>query len=128
MLVPALPVHPPATDVPVLRHSHRPGGGRSSRPVFLMKIGTKSVLFGAHAFWFHPFAVALGWWQLYGFPWHPALWLCFFFHDIGYIGKPNMDGKEGEMHPELGAFIVWALTWGSWKWHNVCAYHSRYYA
>lgn len=27
-----------------------------------MRIGTKSVLFGAHAFWIHPFFVALAWW------------------------------------------------------------------
>jgi hypothetical protein len=32
-----------------------------------MKIGTKSVLFGAHCFLVHWFFVALGWWKLYGF-------------------------------------------------------------
>lgn len=93
-----------------------------------MKVGTKSVLFGAHAFWYHPFAVALAWWNLYGFPWHPALWLCFFFHDIGYIGKPNMDGKEGEMHPFLGSDIVYWLTFGSKKWQVECVTHSRHVA
>lgn len=31
-----------------------------------MRLGTKSILFGAHAFWLHPFFVALGWLKLYG--------------------------------------------------------------
>lgn len=34
-----------------------------------MKIGTKSVLYGAHCFIIHPWFVALAWWKLYGFPW-----------------------------------------------------------
>ena len=53
-----------------------------------MKIGTRSVLFGAHAFWLHPWFVAAAWWKLYGFPWDPRLWVAFFLHDLGYFGKP----------------------------------------
>lgn len=71
-----------------------------------MKVGTKSVLFGVHAFWLHPFFVALAWWKLYGFPWDPRLWVAFFVHDIGYFGKPDMDGEEGETHVFLGAEIM----------------------
>jgi hypothetical protein len=71
-----------------------------------MKIGTKSVLFGAHCFLLHPWFVAAGWWKLYGFPWDPRLWVAFFVHDLGYIGKPNMDGHEGETHPLFGARIL----------------------
>lgn len=71
-----------------------------------MKIGTKSVIFGAHCFFIHPFFLALAWWKLYSFPWDIRLWFVFFLHDIGYLGKPNMDGEEGETHPELGAKIV----------------------
>lgn len=92
-----------------------------------MKIGTRSVLFGAHQFALHPLCLAIAWWRLYGFPWHPYLWLCFFVHDFGYIGKPNIDGKEGQTHPVLGADIVGRLT-GSWDWHFFCLYHSRHYA
>ena len=78
-----------------------------------MKIGTKSVLYGAHAFWLHPFCVAAAWWKLYGFPCDPRLWFAFFLHDIGYVGKPNMDGPEGEEHPRLGAAIMGFLfDWG----------------
>jgi hypothetical protein len=71
-----------------------------------MKIGTKSVLFGAHCFFLHPWFVAYAWWKLYGFPFDPRLWVAFFVHDLGYIGKPNMDGEEGEMHPYKGALIM----------------------
>lgn len=71
-----------------------------------MKIGTKSVLFGAHAFWLHPFFVALGWWKLYGFPWDPRLWVAFFVHDLGYWRMPDMDGEEGEKHPLWGAELA----------------------
>ena len=67
-----------------------------------MKVGTKSVLFGAHQFLIHPPFVALAWWKLYGFPFDPRLWVAFYVHDIGYLGKPNMDGSEGESHVELG--------------------------
>jgi hypothetical protein len=71
-----------------------------------MKIGTKSVLFGAHCWFIHPWFVALSWWKLYGFPNDVRLWVAFFVHDIGYIGLPNMDGREGEDHVFLGARIM----------------------
>jgi hypothetical protein len=104
-----------------------------------MKIGTKSVLFGAHQFLIHPWFVAWGWWTLYGFPFDPRLWVAFFVHDIGYIGKPNMDGPEGETHPRLGARVMSLL----FDWHRTFRFsdggpigewgifaltHSRYYA
>ena len=74
-----------------------------------MKIGTKSVLFGAHCFFLHPIFVFAAWYRLYGFPFDPRLWFCFFLHDIGYFGKPNMDGPEGETHVEFGANIMGKL-------------------
>lgn len=91
-----------------------------------MKVGTKSVLFGAHCFFIHPWFVALAWWKLYGFPWDPRLWVAFFVHDLGYIGKPNMDGEEGELHPFRGAFIMGAL-FGK-RWYEFTLYHSRFLA
>lgn len=91
-----------------------------------MTVGTKSVLFGAHCFFLHPFFVAYGWYKLYGVPLDPRLWFCFFLHDIGYIGKPNMDGPEGETHPLLGANIVRKLFGDTWG--DFCLYHSRFYA
>jgi hypothetical protein len=90
-----------------------------------MKTGTKSVLYGAHCFFLHPWFVAWGWWKLYGFPFDPRLWVAFFIHDLGYIGKPNMDGAEGETHPEFGARIMGIF--GS-HWGKFSLLHSRYYA
>jgi len=88
-----------------------------------MRIGTKSVLFGAHIFWLHPWFVAAAWWKLYGFPWDPRLWAAFFVHDIGYWGKPNMDGPEGEWHPAAGAALMAAFDRNEpysftspWRW------------
>ena len=89
-----------------------------------MKIGTKSVLFGAHCFFLHPWFVAVGWWKLYGFPFDPRLWVAFFVHDLGYIGKKNMDGPEGELHPYWGACVMGALF--GRKWFEFTLYHSRF--
>lgn len=103
-----------------------------------MRIGTKSVLFGVHQFLLHPLLIAIGWWKEYG--WRrvaigagvrthlldPRLWLAFFVHDLGYLGKPNMDGEEGETHPKLGARIMRDL-FGS-VWGDFVLLHSRYYA
>lgn len=91
-----------------------------------MEIGTKSVLFGAHQFLIHPLFVARAWWKLYGFPFDPRLWIAFFLHDLGYIGKPNMDGPEGEGHPFFAAKIMLRLF--GYEWFKFCLYHSRFLA
>lgn len=118
-----------------------------------MTIGTRSVLFGAHCFFLHPWFVVASWLRLYGFRvvqcpstgvrtciLDPRLWLCFLLHDVGYIGKPNMDGKEGEQHPYLGARIISVLCdpiVGLWdgplvqradNWYRFALYHSRFLA
>lgn len=91
-----------------------------------LSVGTKSVLFGAHCFLLHPFFVAWAWWNLYGFPWDPRLWVAFFVHDLGYWGKPNMDGDEGELHPYWGANLM-GFLFGK-KWFDFTLYHSRFLA
>jgi hypothetical protein len=91
-----------------------------------MRVGTKSVLFGAHCFFIHPFFVAVAWWMLYGFPWDLRLWAAFCFHDIGYLRSPNMDGDEGEGHVYLGAAIM-GMLFGSY-WADFTLRHSRYWA
>lgn len=113
-----------------------------------MTIGTKSVLYGAHCWFLHPWFVAWAWWRLYGFPWDPRLWVAFFVHNLGYVGKSNMDGEEGEQHPILGARIMTALfdwrrlqrdtIWFEWTfseprrqfglWGQFALLHSRYFA
>ncbi len=80
-----------------------------------MRIGTRSILFGAHQFAVHPWFVALAWWKLYGFPFDPRLWVAFFVHDLGYWGKPNMDGPEGEWHVAWGAGMMgWLFDEPAW--------------
>lgn len=91
-----------------------------------MRVGTKSILFGGHCFLLHGFFVAWAWTKLYGFPRKLALWLAFFVHDLGYWGKPNMDGEEGQKHPELGAEIVGFFFGEEWQTFTLC--HSRHYA
>lgn len=91
-----------------------------------MKTGTKSVLFGAHCFFIHPWFVAAGWWKLYGFPFDPRLWVAFIVHDLGYWGKAEMDSAEGERHVEWGARLM--ANWFGENWGNLCLFHSRYYA
>jgi hypothetical protein len=56
----------------------------------------------------------------------PRLWVAFFVHDLGYFGKPNMDGPEGELHPELGARVMRRL-FGE-PWGEFVLYHSRFVA
>ena len=91
-----------------------------------MKIGTRSILYGVHAFWLHPVTVWIAWVKIYkSFPnWKETV--CIFVHDWGYFGKNEMDGPEGETHPELGARIAGKL-FGE-EYYNLCLYHSRTYA
>ena len=90
-----------------------------------MKVGTKSVIGGAHCFFLHPFFVAWGWTRLFGFPWDARLWFAFCLHDVGYLGCSNMDGDEGEEHVVLGARIMGALFGPAWE--DECLRHSRYW-
>jgi hypothetical protein len=91
-----------------------------------MKMGTKSLLIGVHQIFIHPIIVYLAWRKLYdaGPTWKESI--CIIVHDWGYWGTPNMDGPEGENHPELGARIVNKLFGEEYR--DFCLYHSRTYA
>ena len=91
-----------------------------------MRVGTKSVLYGAHCVVVHPWFLAVAWSRLYGFPWDIRLWFAFALHDVGYFFKNDMDGLEGETHVELGARIMTSLFGESWG--AFTAAHSRYWA
>lgn len=71
-----------------------------------MKIGTRSILFGVHAFWWHPLTVLYAWWKCYGC-W-PNWWqtIAIFCHDLGYWGRSNIDGYEGKEHPYDSAHLA----------------------
>lgn len=91
-----------------------------------MRMGTRSVLFGAHQFLIHPFCVVAAWTNLYGFPTDIRLWISFFVHDIGYVGCSNIDGADGENHPERGARLMTRLF--GRQWGEFTLFHSRFYA
>lgn len=91
-----------------------------------MRVGTRSLLFGAHCVPIHTLMIALAWWRLYGAPLDLRLWCAFVVHDFGYFGCPEMDGAKGECHPALGGRIMRALFGPAWG--NFTAAHSRFYA
>ena len=115
-----------------------------------MTRGTKSILFGVHQFMIHPVILFIAWWQLYGFPWDPRLWVAFVVHDLGYWGCADMDGDEGEKHVYFGARVmstlfsrrnrwmnkVWGCSFPEWyrkhdrwqSWWRFCVNHSRFMA
>lgn len=94
-----------------------------------MKIGTRSILFGVHAFWWHPIVVLLAWLRLYKS--FPTWWqlIAIFCHDLGYWNLPNIDGEEGKNHPWRGAAIagnlVRFLTGAGWNTYIFSLLHSR---
>lgn len=90
-----------------------------------MRIGTRSLLYGAHALWLHPIVVGIAFWRLYGFPWDLRLWASFVLHDIGYWSTADMDGRTGQSHVELGGRIMSALFGGAWG--EFVLRHSRYW-
>jgi hypothetical protein len=91
----------------------------------MMRIGTRSLLFGVHQVLWHPLTVLRAWWRLYGRPsWREVV--CIIVHDWGYWAAPNMDGEEGEQHPELAARL--ALRWFGAREYHLCLFHSRHYA
>jgi len=96
--------------------------GRAGR----VRVGTKSLLFGVHQVFWHPVTVWLAWRRLYGrLPsWRIAI--CILVHDWGYLGCRDMDGTEGEKHPELGSRIAGWLFGPDYR--DLVLYHSRTYA
>jgi hypothetical protein len=91
-----------------------------------VRVGTLSLLVGVHQVLWHPLTCILAWRRLFGYwpTWRELV--CIFIHDWGYAHAPNMDGVEGERHPELGARLAGRLFGPGY-----CAlvlYHSRHYA
>jgi hypothetical protein len=90
-----------------------------------MKIGTKSLLFGVHQFFWHPLTVYRAWKRLYG---RPSLResVCSFVHDWGYWRAADIDGSMGRLHPESGARIIGLLFDDTHR--DLVLLHSRRYA
>ena len=79
-----------------------------------MKVGTKSVIGGAHCFLLHPFFVAWGWARLFGFPRDVRLWFAFALHDIGYV----VCGDHGRSK--------WRTACPTWSAHHGLANSDRH--
>jgi hypothetical protein len=90
------------------------------------RIGTRSLLVGVHTWWLHPLFTAAGWWELFGPPLDPRLWVAFLVHDWGYWQMEHMDDAVGQTHPLLGGRIMGALF--GQRWNDFTRLHSRYYA
>lgn len=108
-----------------------------------MKIGTKSLLFGVHQFIWHPISVGLAWRKCYRTWPRWGEWIAIICHDLGYWGKPDMDGAAGQSHPELGAKIAGEIAYRVYRLLGIAPdkathradeverlslYHSTYYA
>ena len=90
----------------------------------MLSRGTKSLLWGTHCMLWHPLIVAYCYWKIYGFPWNPKLWACFYLHDIGYFGCSTMDGEnDGKWHPIRGSYLIGNLF--GIQWQLYCLFHSR---
>ena len=77
-----------------------------------MKVGTKSVIGGAHCFLLHPFFVAWGWARLFGFPRDVRLWFAFLSTTSDTLSAADMDGPSGEERPTWSAASGLALRTG----------------
>lgn len=91
-----------------------------------MSPGTKTLIFGSHQFVLHPLMVGWAWRKLYGCCPSWKEWFCIIIHDWGYWGKPNVNGEEGDKHPEWAGRVVSHL-FGS-EWGDFCQFHSRFVA
>lgn len=94
-----------------------------------MTVGSKSLLFGVHAFWWHPIVVLLGWLRLYrSFPTIGEL-IAIVLHDIGYWGCADMDGEQGLYHPVRGArFAAWVTRGVDFLYHPEAPQEASVYS
>lgn len=89
-----------------------------------MTLGTKTILFGVHQFFLHPFLVLIAWVKIYkSFPsWRELI--CIFIHDWGYWGRTNLKDADGDKHPELGAKIAHWL-FDRVEWETMCGFATN---
>mgnify|MGYP003335641718 CR=1 FL=1 len=96
-----------------------------------MNLGTRSVLFGVHCFWWHPITVLMAYRKLWA-RWPSFIELiCIAVHDLGYWGSPDIDGPEGRLHSirsgDLAFRIVYRLYYFL-LWFRFGTSCARYFA
>lgn len=87
-----------------------------------MRIGTRSLIFGLHSFFVHPILMLAIFKKVVGRRADFVEIVCILIHDIGYFGKPNMDGVEGNLHPYAGAKLA-RFLFGDRGW-RLCVGHN----
>lgn len=101
-----------------------------------MRGGTKSLLFGVHQIFIHPYTVFVAWCFLYGKPPKLHQFVAIVIHDWGLWGMPDVDGEEAETHPKVvydWCMYIGRLGGEKWWvfWQRVALEvigHSRFYA
>lgn len=107
-----------------------------------MRAGSKTLLFGTHNFIIHPIFVFIAWIIRYRSLPDLSEFIAICLHDVGLWGLPNLDGEEGEMHPQrIGNWLrcismkfsdgtVIATRWQNIfeKAAQIVYGHSRFYA
>lgn len=76
----------------------------------MLSIGTRSLLRGAHHWWWHARDVYRAWCWLYGRRPRLSETIAIALHDVGYIGAEDMDGTDGTFHPYRSAKVVARLA------------------
>ena len=97
-----------------------------------MRLGTKSLLFGAHQFVIHPLFVFVTWSKFYptdlkGKPGLLGRIVASIIHDWGYWRCKTMDGPCGDQHSIWGANAMYRLTGSHW-WYEELLCHSRFFS
>lgn len=94
-----------------------------------MSIGTRSLLYGSHQFILHPLMVLVAWRELYGaLPRDWRVWVAIVAHDWGYWGLRDMDGAEGDTHPDRSARLIEGWFPDRPDLAELVRYHSRFAA
>lgn len=92
-----------------------------------MTIGTKSVLFGVHCFWWHPITVFLAFRRLWArWPTLPEI-IGIVVHDLGYFGCHDIDGLDGKQHPKKGSELAYRLVYCIYAPFFVLRYRSFWF-
>lgn len=77
----------------------------------MIPVGTKSILFGVHSMFFHPWNVGYAWRRIYG-KWPNFFeWCAVICHDAAYFSKTSIDGEDGKKHPFGGARIAGKMAY-----------------
>ncbi len=88
-----------------------------------MKVGTKSVLFGIHHWWWHFYFCVRAWRWLYGRWPRLSEGVAIFLHDFGLIGCDSLTSSDASNHPLRVQSLVHVLA--GYRAGHLVLQHSR---